>query len=165
MTPFTETRERRRLRRGVTVLEFLVMLAILAILVLLLLPALSFSNPKVLADGVLLYKGEPLDDVRVFFRPVLDDGSFGDQAYSTITPDLGVGGFEVVTTHAWRERNSPKGLFVANLDLDPAVFSDDGEEQEHLKTYLDPETSPLRFQIPEEGAHDLRIELGTQTTD
>lgn len=150
-------------RRGVTVLEFLVMLAVLAILILLLLPMRTFTNSRVLAEGVLLYNGEPLDGVRVFFRPVLDDGSFGDQAYSTITPDPGVGRFEVVTTHAWRERNSPTGLFVANLDLDPAVLSDDGEEQEHLKTYLDPEKSPLRFQIPEGGLHDLRIELTTQT--
>lgn len=158
----SETGTGSSILRGVTVLEFLIMLAILAILVLLLLPGLSFADPRVLAEGVVLYNGAPVAGTSICFRPVRDDGSFGDEA---MTRDDGPGRFQVVTFSSWRRSNSSAGLFVANLQLDPALLTDDEEEQQRLVSYLNPESSPLRFQIPEGGLHDLRIELGAQTTD
>lgn len=149
---------------GFTVLELLIVLAIIAILILLLLPGLSAANPQVLADGVVRYQGQALDGVGVYVRPVLDDGTFGDQAFSKVMP-IQEGRFEIVTTSGWRRRNPTTGPFVVILYLDTERLTDDEEERQRLEAWLEPETSPLRLQIPEGGARDLEIEIAPDVED
>ena len=109
--------------------------------------------------GVVLYRGQPVDVAGIQVRPVLADGSFGDQAYSRMVPERGPGRFESRTTTAWRERNPTTGEFVVNLVLEPERLTDDVDERRRLESFQTAETSSLRIEISEEGAGVLRIEL------
>lgn len=149
----------RKARDGFSILELLVVLAIIAILILLLLPAVSFSGQRVLVRGVVLYRGQPVDVDGIQVRPVLADGSFGDQAYSRLVPERGPGRFESRTTTAWRERNPTTGEFAVTLFLDAERLTDDVDERRRLESFRTAETSALRIEISEEGADVLRIEL------
>ncbi len=64
-------------RRGITLVELLCCVLLIFVCIALLRPALSQSRARLLAEGVLLWHGQPVVGATVEFHPVLEGDRLG----------------------------------------------------------------------------------------
>lgn len=154
------SRSERLTRRKTTLVELLLCVTLIAGCITSLRPVYSQSRAQLLAEGVLLWRAQPVGGARVEFYPVLKGGGLGEPAYPEprTEPD---GRFLVLTFPKWRETNPTVGEFAVTIspaaDLAPGHIL--AEEIDATRPLASPQETPIRVTIAEGRRTDVRIEL------
>ena len=152
----------RLMCRRFTLVELLVCLALIGVCVALLRPVHSQSRVQLLAEGVLLWHGQPVGGARVQFYPVLKAGRLGEAARQEsqlrTEPD---GQFLILTFPGWRERNPTVGEFAVTVSPSADLGSGHipAEERDAIRPFASPQDTPIRVTIVEGKRTGIRIEL------
>lgn len=145
-----------------TLVELLVCVALIGVCFAFLRPVYSRSRVQLLAEGVLLWHGEPVGGTTVEFYPVLKGGRLGEPArQESQLRTLPDGQFLVLTFPKWRKTNPTVGEFAVTIspaaDLAPGHIA--AEEMHAIKPFASPQETPIRVAIVEGRRTDIRIEL------
>ena len=142
--------------------RLLTALAVCVVLWLAIAPHLGSYDPEVLAEGIVLWRGRPVEFAIVRAYPVLRNGKIGEPApFAPYIDTSDEGRFAIVTGRSWRYRYpAPNQLVVTVRVFDDAIdFSP--EECDRILSYEDPSTSPFRVNVEGTGSEFLRIELSS----
>jgi hypothetical protein len=152
----------RQTSRPLNAVELLLCVSLLLALMTFLRPVFSQSRAQLLAEGVVLWHGQPVGGATVAFYPVLNAGRLGTPAHQEDRPATQSDGrFRILTWPEWRKTNPSKGEFAVTVT--PAT--DDGRSpisaqvSEAIRPFALSESTPIRVTILARNRSGLRIEL------
>ncbi|MEN6365695.1 MAG: hypothetical protein ABFC88_02645 [Thermoguttaceae bacterium] len=156
-TPSQSATLEQRNRPKCTLVELLVCVTLVLAWIVFLRPVFSQSRAQLLAEGDILWHGQPVNGATVEFYPVLKSGHLGQPVHQDTPPD---GHFCVYTFPEWRKTNSTTGEFAVTVSLPPDKPNPiPGQKLDAIKVFASPQTTPIRVTIAKRKRNETRIEL------
>lgn len=128
-------------------MELWLCLGLLLVLMITLRPVFSQSRVRLLAEGVVLWHGQPVGGTAVAFYPVLNTGELGTPAREeNQLPKRSDGRFRIHTWPEWRKANPSKGEFAVTVSPAPGDLGQppiSAEVREAIRSFALPEDTPI----------------------